>query len=245
MLTFLNTEPRSKFTKTVANGTTTIHEAAGSESKPSNRKGMGTVQRRQSKKYMPGKHLIESARFAPMKLSPRANANSNPGEGKKVHLVHESILSAIEAEMARIYKDSPRSSDDSDHDAAQRDGRPKCNNTSGMYHYSNEKMELVQQHGLHSASFDLVKNGESSQVGLFAVDSDLPMENSSGVAVSIGSVGHEWGLCKPCAFFPKRGCNLGASCFFCHLCNAGERKRRKKNLREHWQGIVSKRFQVM
>jgi len=50
MVTFLSTEPRNKVTATVANGMTSMHEAAGSESKPSNRKGMGTVQRRQSKK---------------------------------------------------------------------------------------------------------------------------------------------------------------------------------------------------
>jgi len=215
------------------------------ESKLSNGHSMGTVQCCQSNKYMPGQQLIESARFAPMKLSPCGNANSNPGGSKKVHLVHASILAAVEAEMARIYKDSPRSSDDCNHDAAQRDGRPKCSNTSGMHHYSNEKTELVQQHGLHAASSDLVKNGESSPVHLFTVDSALPTLNSAGVEASIGSVGHDQGLCKPCAFFRNRSCSLGASCSFCHLCNAGERKRRKKRLQEYWRGVVSKRFQVM
>jgi len=228
MLTSLSTEPRIKVTATVANGTTTTHEAAGVESKLSNGQGMGTVQCRKSRKYMPGEHLIESAHFAPMKLSPRANTNTNPGEGKKVHLEQGSSLSAVEARMARIYKDSPCSSDNCNHDAAQWDGRHKCSNASGMHHNSNEKTELVQQHGLHTASSDVVKNGEGSQVGLFAVDSDLPTENLAGVAASIGSVGHDRGLCTPCAFFPKQGCSLGASCFFCHLCNAGERKRRKK-----------------
>jgi len=215
MLTFHSTEPCNK-----------LSFDSEPESKLSNGHSMGTVQCCQSNKYMPGQQLIESARFAPMKLSPCGNANSNPGESKKVHLVHASILAAVEAEMARIYKDSPRSSDDCNHDAAQRDGHHKCSNISGMHHYSNEKTELVQQHGLNEASSDLVKNGESSQVGLFAVDSHLATENSAGVAASIGSVGHDWGLCN-------------------RPCNAGERKRRQKKLREHWHGVVSRRFQVM
>jgi len=152
MLTILSTEPRNKVTAAVANVTTTTHEAAGSEAKLSNGQGMQTAQRRPANKYIPGVHLIESARFAPMTLSPRANATSNPGEGRKVHLLHASVLSAVEAEMARIYYDSPRPSDDCNHDAGQRDGRPECSNTSGMPHDSNEKTELVQRHGFHAAS---------------------------------------------------------------------------------------------
>lgn len=43
-----------------------------------------------------------------------------------------------------------------------------------------------------------------------------------------GSVGHSKGSCRPCAFFHSPGCTNGAACPFCHLCDAGERKRRKK-----------------
>jgi hypothetical protein len=42
-----------------------------------------------------------------------------------------------------------------------------------------------------------------------------------------GSALHDWGACKPCAFFLKDGC-LTDDCQFCHLCEPGEKKRRKK-----------------
>jgi len=45
---------------------------------------------------------------------------------------------------------------------------------------------------------------------------------------SQGSAGHMRGSCRPCAFFHTPGCANGVSCPFCHLCDAGERKRRKK-----------------
>jgi len=49
---------------------------------------------------------------------------------------------------------------------------------------------------------------------------------------SVGSAGHDFGNCKPCAFLwrdPQQpGCQNGRDCTFCHLCPAGEVKRRKK-----------------
>merc|ERR1712187_598079 len=45
---------------------------------------------------------------------------------------------------------------------------------------------------------------------------------------SIGSLGHDTGDCKPCAFFLTKGCENGTNCKFCHLCDAGEKKRRFK-----------------
>lgn len=45
---------------------------------------------------------------------------------------------------------------------------------------------------------------------------------------SRGSALHEWGACKPCAFFIKEQCTNGKDCQFCHLCEPGEKKRRKK-----------------
>eukprot|EP00933_Yihiella_yeosuensis_P038684 TRINITY_DN32612_c0_g1_i2.p1 TRINITY_DN32612_c0_g1~~TRINITY_DN32612_c0_g1_i2.p1 ORF type:complete len:229 (+),score=49.59 TRINITY_DN32612_c0_g1_i2:159-845(+) len=50
---------------------------------------------------------------------------------------------------------------------------------------------------------------------------DLPLP-------SIGSAGHEDGNCKPCAFLFKDGCQSGHDCQFCHLCEEGEKRRRKK-----------------
>jgi len=45
---------------------------------------------------------------------------------------------------------------------------------------------------------------------------------------SIGSQGHFFGTCKPCAFFHTKGCGNGTECSFCHLCPEGEKQRRKK-----------------
>lgn len=49
---------------------------------------------------------------------------------------------------------------------------------------------------------------------------------------SVGSAGHDFGNCKPCAFLwkdpLKPGCQNGRDCVFCHLCPPGEVKRRKR-----------------
>lgn len=45
---------------------------------------------------------------------------------------------------------------------------------------------------------------------------------------SLGSVNHELGTCKPCAFIHTKGCQSGVECPFCHLCPPGEKKRRSK-----------------
>jgi len=49
----------------------------------------------------------------------------------------------------------------------------------------------------------------------------------TAAAPTIGSLGHHLQLCKPCAFVDK-GCASGTDCRFCHLCEPGEKKRRKK-----------------
>jgi hypothetical protein len=46
--------------------------------------------------------------------------------------------------------------------------------------------------------------------------------------VSIGSVGHKTGNCRPCAWFWKaHGCENGLQCLHCHLCPSNEIKRRR------------------
>merc|ERR1712196_539610 len=45
---------------------------------------------------------------------------------------------------------------------------------------------------------------------------------------TIGSMGHDIGRCKPCAFAYTKGCADGVNCKFCHLCEPGEKKRRRK-----------------
>lgn len=58
---------------------------------------------------------------------------------------------------------------------------------------------------------------------------------------SLGSAGHRHGTCKPCSFFFRAGCSPGPQCEYCHLCDAGEKKRRLRKKREllrdaHLQG---------
>jgi len=57
---------------------------------------------------------------------------------------------------------------------------------------------------------------------------------------TVGSEGHHAGRCRPCAFVWKEaGCGNGTECPFCHLCDAGERRRRKKERKAHWHGAVA------
>lgn len=45
---------------------------------------------------------------------------------------------------------------------------------------------------------------------------------------SRGSALHKWGACKPCAFVANGVCRNDVNCQFCHLCEPGEKKRRRK-----------------
>merc|ERR1719254_120442 len=60
---------------------------------------------------------------------------------------------------------------------------------------------------------------------------------------SLGSVGHDQGECKPCAFFTSKGCKSGSQCPFCHKCEPGEKKRRQKEKRAFF-GAMRKLQQV-
>lgn len=51
-----------------------------------------------------------------------------------------------------------------------------------------------------------------------------------GPETSLGSVDHENGDCRPCAWFWRpQGCNNGQDCRHCHLCDQGEVKLRRKS----------------
>lgn len=54
---------------------------------------------------------------------------------------------------------------------------------------------------------------------------------------NIGSLSHAVGDCKPCAFFITKGCENGSNCKFCHLCDAGEKKRRLKAKKAHFNAL--------
>ncbi|CAJ1338865.1 unnamed protein product [Effrenium voratum] len=56
----------------------------------------------------------------------------------------------------------------------------------------------------------------------------VPEEPASLPWPSLGSAAHALGLCKPCDFQHRTSCRAGYKCQFCHLCPAGENRRRKK-----------------
>lgn len=76
---------------------------------------------------------------------------------------------------------------------------------------------------------------------------DEPRTGSAGLP-SRGSELHGSRLCRPCAFAQQGGpsaCRNGHECQFCHLCEPGEKKRRRKewhkNKREEKEGALSLR----
>lgn len=57
------------------------------------------------------------------------------------------------------------------------------------------------------------------------------LELGSPECPTIGSEGHRFGTCRPCAFLFTKGCSNGVMCSFCHLCDAGEKKKRMREKR--------------
>merc|ERR1719491_255952 len=70
--------------------------------------------------------------------------------------------------------------------------------------------------------------------GCSAMGTESPSSPDTGsgdvvMLPSIGSMGHNRGLCRPCGFVHSRnGCSSGASCKFCHLCPVGSIERQRK-----------------
>lgn len=64
--------------------------------------------------------------------------------------------------------------------------------------------------------------------GPVSPESHLP-EAVEDELLTVGSKLHGVGKCKPCAFLYTKGCENGKECVFCHLCEHGEKKRRKKD----------------
>eukprot|EP00446_Apocalathium_sp_SHHI-4_P039538 CAMPEP_0177346600 /NCGR_PEP_ID=MMETSP0368-20130122/29272_1 /TAXON_ID=447022 ORGANISM="Scrippsiella hangoei-like, Strain SHHI-4" /NCGR_SAMPLE_ID=MMETSP0368 /ASSEMBLY_ACC=CAM_ASM_000363 /LENGTH=382 /DNA_ID=CAMNT_0018808263 /DNA_START=46 /DNA_END=1191 /DNA_ORIENTATION=- len=70
--------------------------------------------------------------------------------------------------------------------------------------------------------------GSEASSGGGVAEEGVPGESSG--PPSRGSAGHARGACRPCAWLHKSadGCRHGANCEYCHLCPAGEIKRRKQ-----------------
>jgi len=91
--------------------------------------------------------------------------------------------------------------------------------TSVQGHSSQQPSQTVQSHILRLADSLPEPIFESSELS------------------TIGSAGHGLGNCKPCAFFHTKGCGNGYQCPFCHLCPAGEKKRRQKTKATFQRGV--------
>lgn len=55
-----------------------------------------------------------------------------------------------------------------------------------------------------------------------------PGGERDSVMLTRGSMDHGFGRCKPCAFVYTKGCGNGFQCPFCHLCEPGEKKKRRQ-----------------
>lgn len=74
---------------------------------------------------------------------------------------------------------------------------------------------------------------------------EVPAADAAEALPSRGSALHRYGACRPCAFIHREGCRSGSECQFCHLCDPGERKARKKerlaSRREETRGSAAAR----
>merc|ERR1711879_892553 len=86
------------------------------------------------------------------------------------------------------------------------------------------------------------QNPATLELVTLLADAEMPVHDAKSVGCwempSLGSWNHESGQCNPCAFFwEENGCSNAKSCEFCHLCDAGAKKRRQKakkaSLRAH------------
>merc|ERR1712032_1748649 len=67
------------------------------------------------------------------------------------------------------------------------------------------------------------------QAPILRISESLPVPQLGSAALpTVGSASHQLGGCQPCAFLYTKGCVNGVQCTFCHLCEPGEKKRRRK-----------------
>merc|ERR1712050_370348 len=72
----------------------------------------------------------------------------------------------------------------------------------------------------------------SANAPVIRLADSLPLpEVKNPSTLSIGSMLHHKGECRPCAFYHTRGCENKEACEFCHVCGPGEQKKRLKQHR--------------
>jgi len=93
-------------------------------------------------------------------------------------------------------------------------------------HFSFQEVEEMDGQGVHIEVSSSSQANSSSHIEL------TDKEIMPGASWSTGSTGHDFQNCKPCAWnWKPSGCSKGSSCEFCHLCEDGELKAKKRDRR--------------
>lgn len=112
--------------------------------------------------------------------------------------------------------------------------RPPMNATTQLcQRVKGFKGRNVQNIRLNTCATANSSKGTSSSETSSRADNDAQLEFPSRELLNVGSRGHHLRKCKPCAFlYSVEGCNNGANCEFCHLCDSGEVKRRRQERKQ-------------
>jgi len=90
---------------------------------------------------------------------------------------------------------------------------------------------LSEAFGFLGSNVSIVSSSNNRVISgaVVAAGASPPPLSERRPAPSAGSVMHGTGRCNPCAhYWKERGCTLDADCDFCHLCEDGELRRRRK-----------------
>lgn len=105
--------------------------------------------------------------------------------------------------------------------------RPQVARTPVIASTCPPKFQMTEQERLEC---EVAREAADEAAALFAgKEREVKAPLSFDPTVSVGSLLHRAGLCKPCAWFHHaKGCQRGVRCEFCHCCPPGEIKKRKK-----------------
>mmetsp|Transcript_127411 Transcript_127411/g.354665 ORF Transcript_127411/g.354665 Transcript_127411/m.354665 type:complete len:345 (-) Transcript_127411:188-1222(-) len=98
--------------------------------------------------------------------------------------------------------------------------------------------------GEGKTALQVVRLFEATTPPVLRLAEALHLPEAEASLPSEGSEGHYAGTCKPCAFVHTKGCSSGKDCKFCHLCTAGARRTRKREMRRLARGVLHENIGV-